>query len=457
MNFCNDMRGWLRWGVGLACLPAVLAVSGCHGLPVTGEGQARQQVSDITAAYRPDNKPAVLPTLTTNSSLADFLRFAMLNHPLVAAAYYDWVASVENITITRSRPDPQLTFQAYIEDSLTSLMPGLNWSIPGPGKLAARGRVATGASTGKYFTFESAVLQAAFNLKSSYYKLSLVQEQIRLNREMLSLLGHSERVTRALSESGQASSPDVLRVQSDIDRIRNAVASLEDSRESLRANFKAALGLTPAQTDPPIPAQFDTGNQNFTGDDLLRTALENNPQLKSMAADVRTAEASMAVAYQERVPDFNAGLQAEVYEPPFFWPQAGMTLPIWRDKLAAEVAQAQANELAAESRLTSAQIDLAVNFTERVFTCRETSRNLALVENRLIPQAQQTIDLIRAGYQTGTADYASLTDAERLLLNLKLEAANARTQRAIALADLSLIVAGVPPLGAPLLSNAHQR
>ena len=65
-----------------------------------------------------------------------------------------------------------------------------------------------------------------------------------------------------------------------------------------------------------------------------------------------------------------------------FRPLAGMTFPIWRDKLAAEVAQAQANELAAKSRLKAAQIDLAVNFAEKSFAYRETSRNVALIEER---------------------------------------------------------------------------
>ena len=66
-----------------------------------------------------------------------FLAYALLNSPQVQAAYFDWAASVENITVTRSYPDPQLTFQAYIQDIVTSLMPGFAWSIPGPGKLKA--------------------------------------------------------------------------------------------------------------------------------------------------------------------------------------------------------------------------------------------------------------------------------------------------------------------------------
>jgi len=160
------------------------------------------------------------------------------------------------------------------------------------------------------------------------------------------------------------------------------------------------------------------------------------------------------MAYKERVPDFNAGLSADVYAPPFYWPQAGMTLPIWRDKLAAEAAQARANELAAKSRLKAAQIDLAVSFAEKSFAWRETGRNLALIEDKLIPRARQSLETVRAGYRTGTMDFSGLTDAERMLLDLKLAAAEARTEHEIALAELSIMVAGVSPPGAPILSNA---
>ncbi len=84
-----------------------------------------------------------------------------------------------------------------------------------------------------------------------------------------------------------------------------------------------------------------------------------------------------------------------------------MTLPIWRDKIAAEIAQAKANELAAKSRLKAAQIDLAVNFAEKSFAYRETGRNLALIENELIPKARQSLETVRAGYRAGTMDFSA--------------------------------------------------
>jgi outer membrane protein TolC len=435
---------------------SVLVLTGCRGIPASGEKQARHDLGTVAGQYRPGNSRPALPELTPDSSLSNFLAYALLNSPTVEAAFYDWSASVENITVTRSLPDPQLTFQAYIQDTITSLMPGLFQGIPGPGKLKARTRVATAESQGKYFAFESAVLQAAFNLKRAYYQLGLLEEQLRVKQATLALLENQEHVLRAQNEAGTATLSDVLHVQSERDRIQTGFANLESSRRLLLENFKAALGLTPQQPDPPTPAHFEIGGENPDADELLRAAFERNPQLKAMEADLRATEAGIAVAYKERVPDFNAGLSADVYAPPFYWPQVGMTLPIWRDKLAAEIAQARANELAAKSRLKAAQIDLAVRFAEKSFAYRETSRNLVLIENDLLPKARQSLETVRAGYRANTMDFSSLTDAERTLLDLQLEAAEARTDHEIALAELSLMVAGVPPANAPLLSNASQ-
>ena len=434
-----------------------LILAGCRGVPAPGEKQAHRDLGAVVGEYRLNNHPAALPELTPDSSLSNFVAFALLNPPTVQAAFYDWSASVENITVTRSLPDPQLTFQSYIQNIITSLMPGFAWNFPGPGKLKARGRAAAAESQSKYFAFESAVLQTAFNLERAYYQLGLLEEQLRLKRETLSLLENQEWVVRSQNVTGAGSLTDLLRVQSERDRAQTELANLEDSRRSLMANFKAALGLTPDQPDPPVPANFELSHENPDADELLRVAFARNPQLKVMEADVRVAEAGITVAYKERVPDFSAALMADVKASPWlYWPQLSMSLPIWRDKLAAEVAQAKANEMAAKSRLKAGQIDLAVNFAEKLFAYHETSRNLTLLENKLIPKARQSLEIVRASYRAGTVDFSNLTDVERALLDLKLEAVQTRTDNEIALAGLSLLVAGLPPANAPLLSNTHQ-
>ena len=429
-----------------------LLLAGCKGMPTPDERAARQDAQAVGQVFRPQEQRPPLPKLETTSSLDEFLRFAMLNQPQIEAKYDDWMASVERITVERSLPDPKLTFQAYIQNTLTSLMPGLMQEFPGPGKRAAAARVASAESRAKYFQFESAVLQAAFDVKRAYYNLHFLDKRIYINRETLALLADLEKSARAQNSVGKVTLQDVYRAQIEKDQLKTEVANLEDSRHPLLAQFKAVLGLTRDQPDPPVPAAFSATSLDLNADDILATAFARNPRLKAMEADVRTAEASVAVARKSRVPDFSVGLMAEGYTPPFYWPQGSTSLPIWRDKIAAQIAAAQAGKRAAEARLTSEQIGVTVDFAMRAYDYRETTRNLALLENQLIPKARQSLEIARAGYLSGRIDFFNLMDAQRAWLNFQLQEVQERTRREIILADLSLMIAGVPPAGAPILN-----
>jgi hypothetical protein len=87
-------------------LAAGLLATGCRGVPAAGEKSARQDLAAVGGQLQTS-----LPVLATNATLRDGVLFAVRNHPQVAAAYADWAASVERITVERSRPDPKLTFE----------------------------------------------------------------------------------------------------------------------------------------------------------------------------------------------------------------------------------------------------------------------------------------------------------------------------------------------------------
>jgi len=448
MNSCDKAPARCRPGLSVALSLAVLFLAGCAGVPAKSERQARGDLKVVQRAYWP---AAPLPPLDANAGLSNYLRFAILTHPQVRAAYFEWAASVERITVERSLPDPRLTFQAYIQDVFTSLMPGLAQDFPGPGKLTAAANVAGAESKAKYFAFETSVLTTALAVKEAYYQLWFLDDKIRIDRQTLNLLAGLEQSARAQNEVGKVTLQDVYRAQIEQDKLAVEIANLEDSRRPLRAQFKGALGLTRDQPDPAMPARFESTPLDVDGDKLLDTAFARNPGLKAMEADVRLAEASIAMARKSKVPDYSAGLMAEVYSPPFYWPQASMSLPIWRDKIAAQIEAAQAGRRAAEARLTSEQITLTVDFAIKTYDYREVTRNLALLRDKLGPKARKSLEIARAGYLAGQIDFFNLMDAERTLLNFQLEEVEARARREIILAGLSLSIAGIAPEGAPLL------
>ncbi|HRZ45572.1 MAG TPA: TolC family protein [Candidatus Paceibacterota bacterium] len=429
-----------------ALAASLVLLAGCRGIPVKGEKEARQQVADVSMTYRPNGQKPTLPTLTTNSTLGDFLTYALLNQPKVEATYFDWLASVERITVQRSLPDPQITFQMDIQDVVTSLMPGLMMSFPGMGKLRAAGAVAAAASQGGYFAFKSASLESAYDLKRTYYRLYFLEEKIRVNRENLDLLQELERLARSRNEVGKATLQDVLRAQIEQERLNNEIVNLDDSRESLLAQWKAALGIEPSAPTPPVPARFESTSLDVPADKWLEQALAENTRLKAMAADVHAAEAAIRLAYKARMPDTSIGFMADAkMNPVLYRPWGTVSIPLWRDKLAAQVAEAQANKRAGEARLTTEQINLAVDVAERAFVYRETTRNLSLLQKTLLPKQRQSLEVARSAYLAGQVDFLNLTQAEQSLLRFNLDEVEARTQRELSLAELSLIMQGMSP------------
>ena len=65
--------------------------------------------------------------------------------------------------------------------------------------------------------------------------------------------------------------------------------------------------------------------------------------------------------------------------------------------------------------------------------------------------------MARAGYLAGQIDFFNLIDAEQTLLRFAVAEVEARTQRELALAELSLVILGVPPTNAPILSQPSSK
>ena len=137
-------------------------------------------------------------------------------------------------------------------------------------------------------------------------------------------------------------------------------------------------------------------------------------------------------------------------------PSGGMTLPLWRDKIAAEIAGSRDMESAARARLSNERLTLIVEVAMKSYQYRESTRLLTLLDDSLLPKAGQSLEVARSGYSAGTTGFIDLLDAQRTLLEFQLAEAEARSKRELALAELSLLVMGVPPAGAPVLATTRR-
>jgi len=435
----------------LGIWPACLLLAGCVGTVHEEERQARRDFREVSAAYRPDGAKPILPTVRSDGALSSFLIYGTLNNPTIEVAYYNWQASIERITLSRSLPDPKITFEAGIADALTSVMPGLMLDFPGAGKLSAMAAIGSAESRAMFHAFRKEVISSAATIKRAYYRLQAATDSVGVITRALALLQDLEDTARVQHEAGKVTLQDVLRAQIEKERLSTEVENLKDALGAARANFKGALGVDPS-AQFPTPETFENSTGVISPEGLMAQALERNPTLRELRSEIQGAEAAIRLARLGVAPDFGVGLEADLKSSPIMLtPQLWFSLPVWKDKIAAQIAAAQAEASAARAKLSSEQIRLAVEFAAATYMLSETRRNLDLVVNRLIPKAAQSLEVARSGYVGAKSSFIDVLEAERTLIDFEKSRIEAREQHENALATLSLIIAGSTPEGASFM------
>lgn len=454
---CMSLPRWLagRWWLGLVGAPgvwawlgatALLVGLGCRGVPTEPERLARREVHQIAGRlHLADESPVTVPE-GPSVSLEDYVRFAVLRHPGVRSAWWTWAAAVEQITVERSLPDPRVSFEADVTEILMTAMPGLMQDLPGPGKRKAAALVASAESEILRVRFEQSVLETAFRVRSTFYRIHALEEELTARRQLVELLEGWEAAMRGQSAVNRLSLEEIYRLRNERDRLMTEVSNLEQQQLALRREWQSALGLGPGEAAPTWPAQVESTPLEFPVERLWERAFAQNPGLRRLEAEVRKAAAELALAERAGVPDFNLGLMVDVKSAPLMWrPLAGMSLPLWRDKLDATRARARAREQAAQAAREEGELQLAAELAWKMAEYQELTRNLRTLQERVWPEIELALGIVRGRFQTGQSDYRELMELERRRLELATEAARVRGRRESLVAELVVLVAGALP------------
>jgi outer membrane protein TolC len=189
-------------------------------------------------------------------------------------------------------------------------------------------------------------------------------------------------------------------------------------------------------------------------DELWRRAQTSNPELGQMRAMVEMTLASVEVARKAGTPDFSLGAMVDLKANPLMIrPTATATLPIWREKIAANIAAATARNQAASARLGAEQLNLAAELAQMLYMVRESDRMIAYLDGTALPNLDRIIASAEASYQTGMSGPAMIPETRLMALNMRRERVAALRERETAATDLMLLTADVVPPGEPLLAT----
>jgi outer membrane protein TolC len=248
------------------------------------------------------------------------------------------------------------------------------------------------------------------------------------------------RAALARFSTGSSGQADVLRAEIEVARLDGALRSIAAEIRAAEAMLNTSLAR-PA--DAPVPAIDDAASAEALPSPQMvkQTALARRPELRAGRAEVSRAQAEVSVMRSMYTPMamVRTGPAYTMADGMGWMLMVGISVPLWRGRLKAGVAEAQAMAEMSQADLQAMQRMIEGEaVTARALVIAAHERLIAL-RDEVLPRARQAIDPTLAGYTSGQLPLVSVIEAAQALWSaqaelvsaeLSLGAAEARLRRA---------------------------
>jgi outer membrane protein TolC len=262
---------------------------------------------------------------------------------------------------------------------------------------------------------------------------ALVDEQLTFARDVVT-------AANARYASGTAPQSDVLRAEVEVARLEALARALVSEVRGAEAMLNSTLALDADRPVPPLaPLVLAEPIPAWAG---IKAALTTRPELAAAQAEIARADADVQVMRDMFRPmaTIRTGPSYTMADGKGWMAMVGVSLPIWRGKLRAGVAEAQAMramseaDLRAMTRMIEGDAAVAVN---QVHAARDRQ---SAIRTDVLPRARMAIEPAVAGYTSGQLPLVSVIEAVQALWLVEADLITADTELGLAWARLGRAV-----------------
>jgi outer membrane protein TolC len=372
-------------------------------------------------------------------SLGDVIRIASDRRDEIEAARARMTAGEARPTIVSALSDPMISPSL---DHLPFMMGGADYSVTVEQQIPLSGirghrRASALADVDRLRAITHRItLDVGVEAANAYVMLqerrrttALVSEQLAFARDVVS-------AANARYASGTAPQSDVLRAEVEVARLEAITRALVGEVRGAEAMLNTSLAL---DADTPVPPLAILSlPQAVPSWSAIKTALVSRPELAAGRAEIARAAADVQVMRDMYKPmaTIRTGPSYTMAEGGGWMGMVGVSLPIWRGKLKAGVAEAQAMramadaDLRAMTRMIEGEAAVAVS---QVQSARDRQNAL---NTDVLPRARMAIEPAVASYASGQLPLVSVIEAIQALWLVQSDLITADTQLGLAWARL---------------------
>jgi cobalt-zinc-cadmium efflux system outer membrane protein len=398
------------------------------------------------------SKSRALDTLPSPLRAEDVVTWAKTHRAEIAAARAKSAALAETPKVVSALPDPMVMVSL---DHLPFKLMGADASLmvqqdfPLSGVLGKKKASAEANAKASFADSDAIALDVQASALNAYLMVVELERMSAVLDEQAITARTIVEATLVRLETGSGNAAEVVRARLDVVRLegeKKAVeAELVGARSMLNATLARPLDAAIPKTALAVPTADPPGN-----DKLVAIALDKRPELLAMRyrAEKATADIGVMSSMYSPMAFVRTGPSYTMTDGPGVMLMIGVSVPIWREKLSAGVAEAKGmalmvdNETAAMKKMIEGEVASARSSVIAAKIRFELNRD------KIVPIAKQSITLTLQTYAGGHAPLVAVLDALQMQRMARMEEVVSEVRLAIAWTRLGRAV-GVVRVGVP--------
>ncbi|HBD9275139.1 TPA: TolC family protein [Legionella pneumophila] len=361
-------------------------------------------------------------------ALAELIQEAKRQNPQIKAARDRMFAANHVIPQARSLPDPKVSVGSPMNiEPMRLQMIGASQEIPFPGKLIARGKIATEEAKRAAADLQATCLTVIAQLKRIYYDLYFVNKSIEILQKTQQLLQELEKSAQVNYSVGKVPQQDIFRAQTEIARLTMRLVILKQERESLQADINRLLNRS---LDVVIhtPSKLLVTHHRHDLAFLTELIKQRSPQLKAQERSVEKSRQTVKLSKMNYFPDVEiegGRLRNTATNDKGYTVMLKATIPIYfMEKQNNGLRESVANYNAEMEGLHSIYQALLFQVKNAFLLEQRSARLIELIQGSIIPLATLTFNSSQANYGVGKVDFLTLLNNLLSLQENELELHN---------------------------------
>ena len=354
-------------------------------------------------------------------------------------------------------PDPMLSFNAMNlptdtfdldQEPMTQLQLMLSQKFPFPGKRQLRREVAeTMVGVAQKQTDEYRDVLTG-KVREAWWRLFSVDRSLQIVESNKRLLRYFVEIAKTKYAVGKGLQQDVLLAELELSRLTNRELQLAGNRRRIQAMLNGLLNRVP---EHPITLPEEPPSETLpmleSVTSLTQFAVERRDLIQAIELKLEAADKTVELAEKDRWPDFQVGVgyaDRQGSDPirgsrsDFLSLMFSINLPLYSGQKQDKALQQRIHEREYERyRLSDTVRIIETEIGVQAAEYSAAREQALLLKNEIIPQAEQTVSAMLAGYEVNKVDFLNVVNGQIMLYNASIDYWNAMASAKQALARLA--------------------